>query len=316
MPSPRELSKRGLFRTATFAAGEELRRKANHYTDTCLIIDGAVDVDSGTDSAVTTLGPGSPVGAAEFLQGRAASSAVARERTTVLHIDDNALVRLEKEDPMLAIRLQRGLTAAAKRKTARNADSKARWEVSEKASLEILLCRNDEMLERAAQLRYRVYCEELGRKSPYADHTKKIIRDNLDDFGHTFIAVSDGELIGTLRANLSAEGSLGAVEKTYGMTNSPHHPDATMICTKFIVDPKHRGGPASMHLIAAMARFVIKAGARESYIDTIPSLLPLYRRLGYIIAAEEFAHCENGPSIPMVMDLTKHAERLARRVKN
>ena len=61
-----------------------------------------------------------------------------------------------------------------------------------------------------------VYCEELGRSSPYADHDRKVIRDNLDDFGHTFIAVDDGKTIGTLRANLAASGDAAS---SYGEEN-------------------------------------------------------------------------------------------------
>jgi len=92
----------------------------------------------------------------------------------------------------------------------------------------IYLCRNETMLETALRLRYEVCYQELGRDSPYADHVKKIITDNLDDFGHIFIAIEDGETIGTLRLNLSIEGSLGVLEELYGMRTSAFHPASTL----------------------------------------------------------------------------------------
>ena len=72
-------------------------------------------------------------------------------------------------------------------------------------TIEVHLCRNKEMLERAKRLRYEVYCEELGRRSPYADHDKKVITDHLDATGHVFVAIEAGETIGTLRGNLSVD---------------------------------------------------------------------------------------------------------------
>ena len=154
-------------------------------------------------------------------------------------------------------------------------------------AIEVHLCRSKEMLERAKRLRYEVYCEELGRQSPYADHDKKVITDRLDDTGHVFIAVEAGETIGTLRGNASADTELGAMEELYGMRRSPHHPEATSICTKFIVRKSKRGGAAE-ELIAAMVRYGIRNWIKECYIDCIPALLPYYKALGFKIAGQKF----------------------------
>ena len=75
------------------------------------------------------------------------------------------------------------------------------------------------------RLRYEVYCVELGRDSPFADHEARTISDSLDAFGNTFIAIEDSETIGTLRSNLSREGDLGHLQEVYGMRESLHHPE-------------------------------------------------------------------------------------------
>jgi CRP-like cAMP-binding protein len=305
----------GMCKGVAFAPGDELRRKDNHYADMYLIVSGRVEIQLDTDVAPIVVGPGSPVGEIGFLKGcRATATAVALEPTTALALDDEALWRIEREEPELSPALLRALASIAEARLSENLSLTADEESEDRSHAEILLCRSPEMLETALAMRYRVYCEELGRSSPYADHERKVIRDGLDDFGHTFIAVDEGRTIGTLRANLSSEGPLGQLEDLYGMTKSRLHPAHTMICTKFIVEKTRRGGSASMDLIGAMASYALKADARECYIDCIPKLVPLYRRIGFVPAGEMFFHYENGPSLPMFMDITRHGERLSRGV--
>ena len=177
-------------------------------------------------------------------------------------------------------------------------------------SIIIHLCRDAATLEQAQHLRYVVYCEELGRDSPYADHNRRLITDPLDAFAHVFFAVENGQVIGTLRGNRPTEGPLGDLEGCYGMTASPCHPIATAICTKFVVRKDKRRGPTALKLVAAMVRHGLEHGVRECYADSIPPLLPYYRALGFEVTGGPFNHCENGPSYPMVLDVVKHAPRL------
>ena len=310
--SPADLGERlapGLCATRQFVAGDELRRKDQHYTDMYLIVDGQVDVRLSPGADPIRVGPGFPVGEIGFLKGcRATATAVAREPTTALVLDDDTLWRIEREDPMLAVFLLRALAATAESRISLNADLEAGQGAGSESNLEILLCRTDELLEDAMRLRYRVYCVELGRSSPYADHERKMIRDNLDDFGHTFIAVDEGTTIGTLRVNLATQGPLGHLEEIYGMTASSSHPDHTAICTMFIVEKTNRDRPAALDLIGAMASYVSKAGARECFIDSIPAQIPFYERIGFVPSGERFFHYQNGPSVPMVMDLARYTE--------
>lgn len=300
---------------ATFAPGEALRRKDNHYSDMYLIVKGQVDVLLDRDAEPIVVGPGSPIGEIGFLRGcRATATAIARDETRALVLDDVTLWRIEREEPKLAVALLRALASIAEHRLDLNASLITAPETTGDKHVEVLLCRNEDMLADAMTMRYRVYCEELGRSSPYADHDRKMIRDNLDDFGHTFIAVDEGRTIGTLRANLPSEGPLGALEEIYGMAASRNHPDRTMICTKFIVEKSKRGSPASMDLIAAMARFALKEGVHECFIDCIPALIPFYKRVGFAESGERFFHYENGPSVPMVLDVNRHAEKLSRGV--
>jgi len=303
-------------RPICFEPGAVLRRKGHHYREMYLLTHGCVDIDRGEGRGAAKLvssGVGSPIGEIGFLRGSAAIATVtARTPTSALVIDDPSLARLEREQPAMTARLLRGLAEVAEERTSYNLVlTPSAWLHDSRQAVDVHLCRSKEMLESAQQLRYQVYCRELSRRSPHADHEREIISDHLDETGHTFIAVEAGETIGTLRGNISSDCSLGILEELYGMRKSAHHPEATCIATKFVIKRSHRGGAAAMKLISAIVRYGLRHQIKDCYIDSIPALIPYYRALGFTIAGEKFLHRENGPSHPMVIDFTKHGERLS-----
>jgi N-acyl-L-homoserine lactone synthetase len=310
-------SLQSICRRVRFEPGDVLRRKGQYYRDMYLLTEGCVEVDlesgNGAATKLSVSDIGSPVGEIGFIRGCPATATVtARAATSALMIDDPTLACLEHQHPDLAAWLLRHLAETAEERTSYNLTwSSAPVARARSRPIEVYLCRNKDMLESAQRLRYEVYCQELGRQSPHADHDGKIIADRLDDAGHVFVAVEAGETIGTLRANFSFEGPLGMLEELYGMRASPHHPQATGICTKFIVKKSKRGSPASIKLISAVVRYGLRNGITECYIDCVPALLPYYKALGFKLTREKFFHVENGPSHPMLLDLAKHGERLS-----
>ena len=226
-------------------------------------------------------------------------------------IDAPALSRLEQNRPALAAHLMRQITIVAdermNEKLALDSTSNA---FSPGPDIDILLCRNSKMLESAQRLRYKVYCEALHRRSPFADHEKSVIADDLDEAGHTFVAVKNGETIETGRVNISSEGSVGVLEDLYGMRRSKYYPHGTAVLTKFIVNKSHRGGSTIIKLIAAIARFCVRNSVKEASIDSVPALLQYYKAIGFRQGSEPFLHQENGLSHPLVLDVIKHGKRL------
>ena len=232
-------------REVRFAPGDVLRRKGQHYREMYWITEGAVDVDIDGAAVPVARNAGSPVGEIAFLRGCPATATVtARTAAHALLIDDPALARLEREQPVAAAQMLRHLAEVAEERTSSNVAFVSTPTSHRGPAIEVHLCRNAAMLESAQRLRYEVYCQELGRSSPYADHERKIITDDLDKTGHVFIAVEAGETIGTLRGNVPSEGSLGVLEVLYGMRTSPYYPASTAVCTKLIVKKSQRGGPA------------------------------------------------------------------------
>jgi len=295
----------GLCEQATFNTGEVVREQGIHYSSMYLIVKGSVEVKLENKEAPIIVNAGSPIGEIGFLKGcPATATAIAREHTRVVILDDATLWRIEQEEPLLAVFLLRSLASTADERLEENSSLISTLEQTDNSKVDVLLCRTQEVLNSAMRMRYDVYCGELGRSSPYADHDKKIISDNLDDFGHTFIANDEeGNVIGTMRANFSSEGDLGILGDIYNISSSAAFPEHTAVCTKFIVEKKKRGSSAAMALIRSVKTYLIAAGAHECYIDCIPSLIPLYKRIGFKEAGEKFFHYENGTSVPMVLDL-------------
>jgi CRP-like cAMP-binding protein len=302
-----------LCRKMRFSAGDVLREAGHHYRDMYLIAGGSVAIQVAGGGGVTDRAAGSSIGEIEFLQGCAATAtATARTATEALVIDDATLARLEAEHPFLSAQLLGHLAQLAEEAAGPNKRSGDRVGArSQKRDVEVYLCRTKDMLTRAQRLRYEVYCQELHRNSPYADHRRRIIADELDQFGHTFVAVQGDETIGTLRGNLPSEGPLGALEELYGMRTSLRYPTAASVCTKFIVKKAKRGGATALKLISAMVRYGLRQNVKECYADCVPPLLHYYRAIGFEVCGSEFLHPENGRSYPLMLDLAKHGGRLS-----
>jgi N-acyl-L-homoserine lactone synthetase len=308
-------SRQSFAKRVSFQPGDLLRQKGVHYRDMFLTIDGDFEVDFEAEGAQPTLrlsGPGAPIGEIGFLRGTAANATVkAASSGSAVLIDDDVLENIERDQPAIATQFLHRLAQVAEERTSFNVlTSGGTPALAKGPAIEILVCRTEETLKRAQRLRYEVYCEELGRQSPFADHAERIISDGLDAFGNTFIALENGEAVGTLRVNEPSLGPLGVLETLYGMNNSVHHPASTVVCTKFVVRKSRRGSPIAFKLIAAVVRYGMQRQLKECYIDCIPALLPYYKAMGFVPCGQRFLHRENGPSDPLMLDLVKYGKRL------
>ena len=300
-----------------FAVGDVVRKEGVHYTSLFLIRDGEMDVhmsDRHRAESIVRVTKGEPVGEFGFLAGQPANATVtAATSASAFEIDSGIITRIEAERPKLAAELLRYLAHKMEERDKENATFRF-GDLSHDIDrpLNVVLCRNDSMLLEAKQLRYRVYCEELGRTSPYADHEAGTLSDDLDAFGHTFVAYNGEKLVGTIRVNMSSEGSLGATEEIYNMNASPDHPDKSGIVTKLIVSREHRGDLTAFQLIAFAVKFGVHQNKTVCFIDCNLAMLPYYRAMGFRHAGPKFVHKEGGVAVPLSIDLIKHYDRLTR----
>ena len=304
-------------RKISFNAGDIVRRQDQYYKELYLVTEGCLDALSPSPAREvrTSIGPGSMMGEIGLLQGsRATETVVARTAASALVIDYETLWKIHEGDRRTAVQFCRYLAKVSQPNDNNpNPNLMSLLPGTSKASdVDVFISRSDEMLQEAMRLRYNACCVEYGRESPDADHQKRILKDRFDEFGHVFVAVKAGEVIGTFRTNLSREGSLGIFEELYGMTSSKHHPARTAICGKFTVKKANRGTPVFLKLCAAFLDYMIKQDILECYVGCEPHLAAIYTTLGFRRAAEQFFHYDFGPNDPMVLDLTQHGKRLCR----
>jgi predicted GNAT family N-acyltransferase len=304
-------------REVSFPAGAALRTKGLLSVDMYLLTDGEVEVSIDRKLAPSlrlAARRGAPIGEIGFLTGVPATATVtARTDARALYIDNSAWRELERRQPDLAVELYRHLAEVADGRQSHNLLFRADEEPAREANTaEIVLCQTPELLHSAQQIRYQIYCGELGRTSPFADAEKGIIADELDEAGHVLLALDNGVPVATLRMNMRRDGSLGLLEDLYGMAQSPHHPEGTAICTKFIVKKSHRLGQFCFRLMSTAVEMAQRYDIKHCYIDCIPELRPFYATLGFAQSGPAFLHRENGRSYPLMLDIDRYARRIAR----
>jgi predicted GNAT family N-acyltransferase len=307
---------RAYCREAQFPPGAVLRTKGLLFIDMYLLTDGEVEVSvvERNGQANASARRGAPIGEIGFLTGVPATATVtAKTAARALYIDDPTWREIERSEPALAVELYRQLADVAEGRQSYNLRFLATGEAAQPDGAgKVLLCRTPEQLLEAQRIRYEVYCEELGRTSPFADAEKRVIADDLDEAGHVLLGLDDDVPIATLRMNMARAGSLGLLEELYGMAQSPHHPQATAIVTKFIVRKSHRVGQVSFRLMTTALEMAQRYAIRECFMDCIPELQPFFASLGFTQSAPAFLHRENGRSIPLVLDIEQHAKKVAR----
>ena len=301
----------------TFAAGDKLRVRGLLSVDMYLLTDGEVEIsldNSASPSTRFTAGRGSPIGEIGFITGVPATATVtAKTNVVALYIDNSAWRMIEQRMPQLAVAFYRQLAEIAEGRQSHNLLllENQKQPVSDVAT-EIVLCRRPDQLLDAQRIRYQIYCEELGRTSPYADPVKRTIADDLDVTGHVLLALQNGIPVATMRLNMSRDGGLGILEDLYCMTMCANHPQATAICTKFIVKREHRLGQTAFKLMATAVEMAQRYKIKDCFMDCVPELKPFFVSIGFEQAGPPFLHYENGRSHPLRLDVDRYAGRIFR----
>ena len=306
----------GVCKEVTFAAGENLRVKGLLSIDMYLITKGEVEIsiDRAAGAAPLTAGRGSPIGEIGFITGSPATATVtAKTDVGALYIDKPAWRTIEREMPQTAVAFYRELSEISEGRRSYNLlfiDAEKKSDADKAA--EIVLCRRPDQLLEAQRIRYQIYCEELGRSSPYADPVKRTIADDLDTTGHVLLALENATPVATMRLNMARDGGLGILEELYCMTQSANHPAATGIVTKFIVKREHRLGAVAFKLMATAIEMAQRYGVKDCFMDCIPQLKPFFQSIGFAQAGPPFLHYENGRSHPLRLDIDRYAKRISR----
>ena len=173
--------------------------------------------------------------------------------------------------------------------------------------LKIILAEKDELKELIYALRYKIYIEELGKKSQSTDHKRCRIKDNLDLTADLYaLQDENNKLIGTVRIN-RIDRLDNPKEELYPLPiqNLLDVIEASSITfvSRLMVCKDHRGGKAFSKLAFHTYQIAIEKSYGFSICHTRPGLVTLYEQLGYrrFCSGKEFPNI--GFQIPMIMAL-------------
>jgi predicted GNAT family N-acyltransferase len=139
-------------------------------------------------------------------------------------------------------------------------------------------------LDLIANLRYRVYVQEMGKPYPGADHQNQRILDPLDRVSQILGAFDAEGLLGTVRCTPATH---PAVHEVYGQTLSLHkwadvEPRSLAVCSRFVVDRRARGRRfAGLALMCAMYYYGREHGVSVCLCSTVLPLSHFFQRFGF-----------------------------------
>ena len=161
--------------------------------------------------------------------------------------------------------------------------------------------------ERAAiyRQRYEIYVEEMDRYRSIADHENRWLVEVIDQVSRLFYAVRDGELVGSIRLTLGADGGLtpGLIDKYSLVPFLEEVPvEQLIVGERFMVNKALRGTDVLFQMFSTYMRLVNELRIQLMIGDCEPHLLNVYQALGF----RPYAHrninsADAGYLIPVVV---------------
>jgi hypothetical protein len=158
----------------------------------------------------------------------------------------------------------------------------------------------DELRDCVYRLRYYVYVMIMKRKQVYADHARRIICEPMDEIGISYLAIKNGQMIGTVRRNLLKDETASYYASFYqAELFETVHSDRLAMTTKLMMLPEYQGTRQSLQFINDYASNCYEGGIAVDLIDCNEHLIPFFERLGYFGHTGWAIHKEYGRVLPM-----------------
>ncbi len=288
-----------------FAAGDVLRAKGAYASDLLLILEGHVDcILSDDETNALTLGPDSVVGEIGFLTGQAANATLrATDDVRALSLDAAALATLRQGAPEIAADVLRHLARLMQARVESNKEQMDEAPPSSTSGLDIVRCSTLDQLRTAQRLRYDVQCLDHGRSSAEADHDEKLIWDEFDTTGTTFLAYQGARPVGTLRVNVGQHSDFDVLTQLYGMDQSGDGAKEWAFVSRIAIRDLPDAPDTLTQLVAAGRLALEETEAHVAFVDCPPSVIRVFEASGFVRSAPDFLHAENGISTPMKLIL-------------
>jgi predicted GNAT family N-acyltransferase len=168
----------------------------------------------------------------------------------------------------------------------------------------VTIAKTAEEYERIFRFRYSIYVEEMGKPMPDADHTHRVLYDDLDDRSTHLYAQREGEVIGAIRIIWGSDGLPAKYLNWYGLDRFSSIPQEEISFTgRLMVSEKLRSSVVSMVLARQAYCLGRERGISFDFIHTTSDLVPFFERLGHRPYTSEFIDPDLGSRMPMVLAL-------------
>lgn len=161
-----------------------------------------------------------------------------------------------------------------------------------------------DLREAAYRFRYDVYVTIMRRRQLYADDAQRMIVEPLDETGRTFVALRNGEVVGTMRSNRANEEALAYYRTLYQLDRFGFSDlSRVQVTTKLMVRPDLMRSGVSVRMIQFYASDAARNGVEADFIDCNRPLIPMFERMGYRSYCGWQVHKEYGTVRPMFLPL-------------
>jgi Acetyltransferase (GNAT) family len=159
-----------------------------------------------------------------------------------------------------------------------------------------------ELREAAYRFRYEIYVARMGRRQIHADHVRRTVIEPLDETGRIFVALRDGEVVGTIRSNRANEDVLDYYRTLYRLDRFGFRDlSRIQITTKLMVRPDLVRSGLAIRMIQHYAANSAENGASVDFLDCNRPLISMFERMGYLSYCGWRVHKEYGTIRPMFL---------------
>jgi hypothetical protein len=153
-------------------------------------------------------------------------------------------------------------------------------------NIEIGIAKTQEEKLEIYRLRYHIYTKEVYYNFTIIDHIKKLLYDNLDEWGTTFYAKVDSKIVGTVRANIGhIENFPQDIAEMYLMNRFKkfyNSNDYTFgFASKGMVAPGYREFPIFTQLMSKVFELFCQSQVNFAFGSSNFYLLPLHEHYGH-----------------------------------
>jgi hypothetical protein len=166
----------------------------------------------------------------------------------------------------------------------------------------ILLAKTQEEKEAVYSFRYRVYVEEMSKYHLKADHERRMMYDEIDEWALVYYGLVNNEIVSTVRSIRGTENVLPVSEVRYFEIDKleseiPHNKIA--IVNRLAVDKKYRHTSITAHNFYSTYKDGSVLGIQLCFVTCEELLLPIYLHYGFRVYGE-----------PIILDGNKKRYRL------